>query len=139
MKFLLKAFRPLSMILKNPTFEVSFIVATLDPYSDSNSTVASTTSAAKIVSKTKTNGATDEDFEAMETENWEHDDLSTNESSFADLLEKAKSDKENIDVVPRSPESPRSKKARLVFGRCYDPTFHETILGEVLAANSDSE
>ena len=123
------------MVLKNPTFEVNFIVATMDPYTDSSSSVA-TTSAQK-----KPDNVADDVFEDMEAENWENNDLSSKESSFVELMKKAKNDteKENLDIVPKSPESPRTKKAKTVFGRCYDPTFHETILGEVLAANSDSE
>nr|XP_008194883.1 PREDICTED: cell cycle checkpoint control protein RAD9A [Tribolium castaneum] len=117
--------KPLSMVLKNPTFEVSFIVATLDPYSDTNSSIA-TVSSPKIATK-KPPKITDE-----------ADDLTSKESSFLELMKQSEN-VNDIDVIPKSPESPRSKKAKTVFGRCYDPTFHETVLGEVLAANSDSE
>ncbi|RZB41584.1 cell cycle checkpoint control protein RAD9A [Asbolus verrucosus] len=130
---------PLSMLMRNPTFEVNFIVATLNPYSDANSSVANSNSvASKVQAPTRpVNEIADDDLEAMQAVNWE--DESSKGSSFTELMKKAKSDKENLDIVPKSPESPRSKRAKTVFGRCYDPTFHETILGEVLAENSDTD
>lgn len=62
--------------------------------------------------------------------------MSNKDSSFVELMNKGKNDE---DIIPKSPESPRTKKAKTVFGRCFDPTYHETMIGEVLAANSDSE
>jgi hypothetical protein len=129
--------KPLSILLKNPTFEVNFIVATLNPYTDTNSSLATATSVAAGVTKARPTEISDEDLEAMQTENWESEEVTEEEKKDKDNCGGSK--KEEEDIVPRSPESPRSKKARTVFGRCYDPTFHETVLGEVLAANSDSE
>lgn len=123
--------------MKNPTFEVNFIVATLNPYTDTNSSLATATSVAAGVTKARPTEISDEDLEAMQTENWESEEVTEEEKKDKDNCGGSK--KEEEDIVPRSPESPRSKKARTVFGRCYDPTFHETVLGEVLAANSDSE
>ncbi|CAH1382207.1 unnamed protein product [Tenebrio molitor] len=129
--------KPLSILLKNPTFEVNFIVATLNPYTDTNSSLATATSVAAGVTKARPTEISDEDLEAMQTENWESEEVTEEEKKDKENCGGPK--KEEEDIVPRSPESPRSKKARTVFGRCYDPTFHETVLGEVLAANSDSE
>lgn len=63
--------------------------------------------------------STEEERQAAETMNWEDD----------------------FEVVPQSPESPRTKRAKLVFGRCFEPTFHATMLdlGEELAGNSDPD
>lgn len=53
-----------------------------------------------------------------------------------------KVDKSKVsDVNPFSRESPAAKKAKIVFGRCYDVTFHPDMLdlGRVLAPLSDAE
>lgn len=184
--------------MKNPTFEVNFIVATLDPYSDGQSTCASSSIPAKItqVNNEKVN-ITMEDQEALLNENWDDNfatDFTENSSkpknkskraSFEEMMAKAANNKnkENVksilksngtikrrkifslaeddleensqqigspepllkpehladNIIPRSPESPRTKKAKLVFGRCFEATFSSNNLGQVLAANSDSE
>ncbi|KAJ8964220.1 hypothetical protein NQ314_005049 [Rhamnusium bicolor] len=179
--------KPLAIIMKNPSFEVNFIVATLNPYSDLQSSMATTSIPTKITQRINDNvNITVEDQEALQNENW--DDFmenetvqskpsrkSTKKASFQEIVEKAKqtnknneklnntvrnNDKRNnkkfalpletsmevnpelnndLDVLPPSPESPRTKRAKLVFGRCFEPTFSETCFGEVLAPNSDSE
>lgn len=53
----------------------------------------------------------------------------------------------NIDVddpepiiIPNSPESPRTKKIKYHFKRCFEPTYNGTMLDdEILAGNSDPE
>lgn len=42
----------------------------------------------------------------------------------------------NEDIIP---ESPKAKKARLIFKRSYDNTFHASMLTNVLLRDSDSE
>lgn len=44
----LATYRPLSIGMKNPTFEVTFIVATINPDSDAQSTIAPASLPAKI-------------------------------------------------------------------------------------------
>lgn len=65
---------------------------------------------------------------------------------FADDMDKQTNENTNInldhrdeDFVPRSPESPRTKKARLIFKRSYDLTFHASMRNNVLLKDSDSE
>ncbi|CAH1155500.1 unnamed protein product [Phaedon cochleariae] len=168
-----KGGRPLSIIMKNPTFEVNFIVATLNPYNDLQSTMTSSSIPAKITQLHKGN-ITQEDRDALENENWNDMDMETpkKKSSKKDIfmqtikkakqrdttlkkipengkqVETPKSNKvcevpmdylEFNDVIARSPESPKTKRAKLVFGRCFESTFSRNNLGEVLAPNSDSE
>lgn len=40
--------RPLLIVTKNPTFEVTFLVATLNPYADGQSTLTATSLPTKI-------------------------------------------------------------------------------------------
>ncbi|CAH0548893.1 unnamed protein product [Brassicogethes aeneus] len=145
--------RPMSMLMKNPTFELIFIVATLNPYSDGQSTITAASIPARITQQSQ-NGAniTVEDQLAILNENWDEfeidenqkDKRSTPSATTRTLRVKAKEKvfsaaDETVDVLPESPESPRTKRAKVVFGRCLDPTFSETMLGEVLVGNSDSE
>ncbi|KAJ8921181.1 hypothetical protein NQ315_013653 [Exocentrus adspersus] len=166
--------KPLAVILKNPTFEVNFIIATLNPYSDLQSSMATTSIPTKVSNpKNDDPNITVEDQEALLNVNWSEDfDMSEPTSDKADERSKRSGfqevvknknteakvagkrckdfslpvdnlpmevDHEDMDVLPPSPESPRAKKAKLVFGRCFEPTFSETYLGQVLAPNSDSE
>lgn len=164
--------------MKNPTFEVNFIVATLNPYSDLQSSMATTSIPAKVTQINHENvNLSLEDQQAL-NENWDDWDMDSepkndlpNDNSKKAKIENTENVKqskktrnkkekgrnqckkfnlpteslpmdvenEDLDVVPPSPESPRTKKAKLVFGRCFEPTFMETSLGEVLAPNSDSE
>lgn len=102
------------LLIKAPTFEAKFLLSTLNPEGESQSTIA--TSVAVVASNIE------EERQAAQSMNWEDEDFN-----------------ENLNVIPPSPESPRTKKAKVVFGRCYEPTFHATMLdlGDVLAENSD--
>lgn len=153
--------------MKNPIFEVNFIVATLNPYSDLQSSMATTSLPAKITQTHHEHADLSiEDRQALE-ENWDDWDMDSepksDDSKKNAKLSKKIGDKkgkggskrkkfdlppdpvpmdvdgEDVDVLPPSPESPRTKKTKLVFGRCFEPTFMETSLGDVLAPNSDSE
>lgn len=166
--------------MKNPTFEVNFIVASLNPYSDLQSSMATTSIPAKITQRTNENvNLSIEDQQALNEawDDWDMESEVRNTSNYGNKRKKTKmeeiiqsvkgstkkdenkkeknlnrrkkfnlpSDPEpmdvdnDADVLPPSPESPRTKKAKLVFGRCFEPTFSETYLGETLAPNSDSE
>nr|CAH7717020.1 unnamed protein product [Callosobruchus chinensis] len=97
-----KGGRPLAIIMKNPTFEVLFIVATLNPYSDLHSTLSTGSIPAKI---TQLNGEqlnlSQEDRDALMNENWDDFDVEERNSNkgksrkrnskFMDIVEKAKS------------------------------------------------
>lgn len=188
--------------MKNPTFEVNFIVATLNPYSDGLSSLSTCSIPAQITQKNN-NGKvnlTVEDQQALLNENWDDIDMETNQTinknntnktkaSFQEILSRNKRNNrrnnhrdrnhiitttkedrtnshregddilskaneetgenadeiivngngDNMDVIPPSPESPKTKRAKLVFGRCFESTFTANFLGEVLAPNSDSE
>ncbi|XP_023018781.1 cell cycle checkpoint control protein Rad9 [Leptinotarsa decemlineata] len=184
-----KGGKPLAIVMKNPTFEVNFIVATLNPYSDAQSTMTASSIPAKITQLNKNiENITTEDREALKNENWDDMEIDTNKipletcmitkkGSFHEIVTKAKQkirnatsklgtesstnsfskkqgDKRNKifelplkshlnedvdDIIPLSPESPKTKKAKLVFGRCFESTFSRKNLGEILAPNSDSE
>ncbi|CAH1102100.1 unnamed protein product [Psylliodes chrysocephalus] len=179
-----KGGKPLSVLMTNPTFEVSFIVATLNPYSDNQSSM-STEIPAKITQFNNNHpNITVEDQQALLAEDWDDLSLEVNnklpikrttksssnssskEPSFREIVEQARSKRsrrfsndENTNVdrsevreedtepavnveeneVSISPESPKTKKAKLVFGRCFEMTFSRDRLGVVLAPNSDSE
>ncbi|XP_050302007.1 cell cycle checkpoint control protein RAD9A [Anthonomus grandis grandis] len=173
-----KGGRPLSISMKNPTFEVIFIVATVNPYMEGQSTIATTSLGAKV-SQVQMNGIqnniTHEDLVALTNENWEdfeaemdhemrknpdrdknHSNIMpTKDNSLSWLEDKKCASKgpkkfvleeedennfvdSNMDVVQRSPESPKTKKARLIFKRSYDVTFHP-INKRIFAKDSDSE
>nr|CAI5848698.1 unnamed protein product [Callosobruchus analis] len=97
-----KGGRPLIIIMKNPTFEVIFIVATLNPCSDLHSTLSTGSIPAKI---TQLNGEqlnlSQEDRDALMNENWDDFDVEERNSNrgksrkrnnkFMDIVEKAKS------------------------------------------------
>ncbi|XP_060532810.1 cell cycle checkpoint control protein RAD9A-like [Cylas formicarius] len=174
--------RPLTIFITNPTFQMEFVVSTLDPTTEAQSTMTTSSLATKIT-QVSTNGLhniTCEDLEAIANEDWEEFNMelesnkktnpnSCKSSEFSDLLKevskkvdnfsdsnlsenkKMKTNKKinilnsavinsvNLDIVPRSPESPRTKRARLLFKRSYDPTFHPNMFDDVLVGNSDSE
>lgn len=108
--------RPALIEVKNPTFEVNFVIATLK-----SDDVPSTLSSSVV---------RNENVELPNDVNW--DDF----NYPMDLAEK-----ENGDVVTRSPESTHSTKIRRIFGRCYEDTFHPQMadMGEVLAPDSDPD
>lgn len=156
--------------MKNPTFEVNFIIATIDPYSDGQSSLAtcsiptritetnnepvnstggvlkisvnrqcniSDQESSKLVCQgnAKTKNKNDLLLNELCTINHIPDKNSSEFSSHNGLSE----DCENFDLAPYSPESPKTKRAKLIFGRCFESTFSKNILGDVLAPNSDSE
>lgn len=167
--------------MKNPTFEVNFIVATLDPYSEGQSSMSTCSIPAKVTpSNNEQVNLTMEDQQLMLNENWDDTNMDKEvtdtsarrkKSAFQEILARSKqknkgcsednrisSRKENLkttedifingqllrnnddpDCVPCSPESPKTKRAKLVFGRCFESTFSKNCLGEILAPNSDSE
>ncbi|KAG5887078.1 hypothetical protein JTB14_018248 [Gonioctena quinquepunctata] len=183
-----KGGKPLTIVMKNPTFEVNFIIATLNPYNDAQSTMTSSSIPAKITQLNKdTPNITTNDQQVLQNVDWddmkmENSELNTQSSKnkgkrrdFQKIVQNSKrngssnktennssndscnrkgslkknkifelptedpSDEVSNEIIPRSPESPRTKKAKLVFGRCFESTFSRNNLGEVLAPNSDSE
>lgn len=164
--------RPFAIIMKNPTFEVCFIVATLDPYSDQQNTMATSSIPAQITQiNSQQVNLTVEDQQALMNVDWDDMNMETEhptnskekkkKAGFKEIVAKTKQSskknnkrKENeplndlngydknvadVDLIPESPESPKTKRAKMVFGRCFEATFSMTNLGEVLAPNSDSE
>lgn len=168
--------------MKNPTFEVNLIVATLDPYSDGQMSMSTCSIPARITQTNRENiNLTIEDQKALLNEDWDDFNMETDQliatngkarkkTGFEEILAKTKERrksnsyrvKENVtfntkeneefafsrgvskdnnkhDFVPGSPESPTTKRAKLVFGRCFESTFSKNNLGEILAPNSDSE
>ncbi|KAK9886490.1 hypothetical protein WA026_016771 [Henosepilachna vigintioctopunctata] len=161
--------KPLTLLMKNPTFEIHFIVSTLNPNNDAQSSMSST-SLPMSTQKTRRNlNITLEDQQALESENWDNvmelgntSECGTNNNSFISMMNRANSDRSNmqrsksnfydktsefvvensdnyLDIIPKSPESPRSKRIKLVFGRCYEPTICSPNLGQEIYGNSDSE
>ncbi|KAL1501367.1 hypothetical protein ABEB36_006698 [Hypothenemus hampei] len=169
-----KGGRPLSFVMKNPTVEIIFLVATMNP-SDCNSTLA-TTSLGTRISQANSNGIHNDlsgrDLENVGDKNWEELDdnrdnvekltqTNKNEKSLSKMnftsylnnnrktanggrkqfLLAGESDEDwrNSEQIPKSPESPRSKRLKLIFKRSYDSTFHASILDNILLNDSDSE
>lgn len=158
--------KPLTLKIEHPTYEVVFILSSINPGSITQSTMSSTPSMPPIPSQNgKTNkysNITMQDKEAIDSINWD-DGFDTNtestkaKASRRDIdeilansgiwVDKKSPDNDNSengnldDVVPGSPESPRSKRAKLIFKRCFEPTFHQSAmeLGDVLAPSSDIE
>lgn len=95
---------------------MKFLLATLNSEGDSQSVSCSTNSVAAGSHKNL-----EEVEKVVESMDWEADD--------------------DFEVVQKSPDSPRTKKLKVVFARCFEPTFSESVLdlGEVLAENSDIE
>lgn len=101
-------------MIKSTTFEAKFLLATLNSEGDSQSVSCSSNSVAAGSNKN-----VEEVEKTVETMDWEDD----------------------FEVVAKSPESPRTKKLKVVFARCFEPTLNESALdlGKVLAENSDVE
>lgn len=102
-----------------------------------------------------------EDINAIANENWEefeneieHMDKNKNTSKNESInkllfngpnkklsinnyaVQPLQGDDGNQDIIP---DSPRAKKARLIFKRSYDDTFHASMITNVLLRDSDSE
>ncbi|XP_066148964.1 cell cycle checkpoint control protein RAD9A isoform X1 [Euwallacea fornicatus] len=166
--------RPLSISMRNPTFEVLFVVATINPYTDAPSTIGPTSLPAKItqVNIKGSHNLTHDDLEAIANENWDDfeddpvsksDKNSVSENTKNDALfnryktstkdskkfvleendslfnNNSKQDGEVDNNEPESPESPRSKRVRYIFKRSFEPTFHASMINNVLLRESDSE
>lgn len=172
--------------MKNPLFDVQFIISTLNPDNQTQSSVSTSQPIHVVNSKTKTNGnqnITVQDKSVIDSVDWddgfgiienpksretpkfldkmnrirERSSRSNSEKSSESVINGSKNKNKNNedrmngnnlennddegDDIPPSPESPKTKRARLVFQRCFEPTFHQSVLelGEVLAPNSDPE
>ncbi|KAF5307429.1 hypothetical protein FQR65_LT06943 [Abscondita terminalis] len=112
--------RPALFEIKNPTFDLNFVCATLKSDDATQSSLSSMIHKAAPQNK------------ELNSVNWED----FNEPMDTDVREGSVN---NDDEVMPSPESPRSKKLRTVFGRCFDATFKEEAvdLGRELAPDSD--
>lgn len=95
---------------------MKFLLATLNSEGDSQSVSCSTNSVA-----VGSNKNLEEVEKVVESMDWEED--------------------VDFEVVQKSPESPRTKKLKVVFARCFEATCSESQLdlGQVLAENSDIE
>lgn len=146
--------------MNNPTFELSFVVATLRPEGTTQSTVTSTPSVRRPIKQKKQNvNVTIEDQAALESVNWDDDfnankDGSKNKSNFVDILKDLRekrgekqsstggaengSNKDEEDVIP---ESPRAKLLKIVFERCLQSPFDLSQFNkeDVLVENSDPD
>lgn len=101
-----------------------------------------------------------EDINAIANENWEefeneieniNKDKNTSKSESINKLLYNGSKKLSVNEYPVQPlpgddgnqdiipESPKAKKARLIFKRSYDDTFHASMITNVLLRDSDSE
>ncbi|KAF2904849.1 hypothetical protein ILUMI_01320 [Ignelater luminosus] len=161
--------KPVILVIRNPTFEVNVVIATLNTDHISQSSL-STSIMLKTKSKAKHN-MTIQDQQALESVNWDNDFDLQGENGFDNRKSQTDKNKSNTnltinnnipsinnaliderpnlgndenkdtDMVPGSPESPRSKRIKTIFGRCYETTFHSTMmdLGNVLAPDSDPE
>lgn len=78
-------FRPLALIMRNPTFELSFLIATVNPYSDAQSSMATSSIPTKITQHIV--NLTQEDHEALQ-EDW-------NDCEMEEISVKAKKRKKN--------------------------------------------
>ncbi|XP_045465749.1 cell cycle checkpoint control protein RAD9A-like [Harmonia axyridis] len=105
--------KPLTLLMKHPTFSIHFIVSTLNPNRDLQSSMASTSlPLTQIVDNLNISTVVPYESPIINTD----------------------------DKFSQSPESPRSKRVKLVFSRCYEPTFVEPDLAaQENLGNSDSE
>ncbi|XP_044764160.1 cell cycle checkpoint control protein RAD9A-like [Coccinella septempunctata] len=167
--------KPLTFLMKHPTFNLHFIVSTLNPNRDLQSSMASTS----LPASTQRNNnlhISIEDQQALANENWDEFDLQNNQNnSFISMMNRASSTRSDVDgvvavekpntlkkmnslnlddphlktngdqyrddadVISQSSDSPRDKRMKLIFSRCYEPTIVEPDLGKVYVGNSDSE
>lgn len=139
------------MTIKNSIFEANFILSTISR--DGSTQSCATSSMFSNADKSKNTELTKEDHTLIENINWDSDfDMDENDIIMKNLSEIRRKNKKArrkspvggpvlTDIIPESPESPRTKKLKIVFRRCYEATFHESNLnyGAELAPNSDSE
>lgn len=72
-----KGGKPLSIIMKNPTFEIIFVVSTLNPYADGHSSITAAslqTKTTQVTNASVDQNITSEDLDAIINENWEEFD-----------------------------------------------------------------
>ncbi|XP_017781044.1 PREDICTED: cell cycle checkpoint control protein RAD9A [Nicrophorus vespilloides] len=133
---------PIILRMKNTTFNVDYILATVNP--DDSESQSTTTSEvldpvlrcvqnrnnAECVNLSMEVDSSEKDLtladkEAMESVNWDDNDFD-NDVTMSPPITKRNVEKE---------------KMANIFGRCFDPTFHTSMLdfGEELAPNSDSD
>lgn len=137
--------KPLLILMKNPTFEVNFIVATVNPANDGSSVV---TVPSLVNMNLKPVAMETDDIEVFGCQ------LSNSkDSSFELLMLEARNKRRRSNEQQNTIEKERkgenineitppvlSERAKLVFGRCFEATFVETINpSNILAPNSDSE
>lgn len=140
-------FRPVVLTMRTPTFEVDFVLSTINP---ENLTQSSTVSSALALTKKSVqvqhnSSLSKEDRLLIDSINWEDNDfnpnVNVNEPNNQNIDPNGLNlqNDGNISMIPS--DSPKAKKVRLIFGRCYDTTFSTSMLdfGEKLANNSDSE
>lgn len=154
----------MGIIMKHATFEVEYIIATLDPYSDSQTTRTASSIPTKLSQNSiERSNISLEDQQALESVNW--DDLSmecelkrtkkNKKESFKELMNMASKIKqkpternkssESEKIIPESPflsdsrvESSLSDLGKIVFRRAMEQTFAMD-QQEILVPNSDSE
>lgn len=124
MIFYIFFFRPIVLIIQDAIFESNFMLATVDFEGNTQSTSAPSL----LISKLNTSQAqnlSQQDKEALENINWDKD---FNEKE------------DEVLIIPNSPESPRTKKMKFTFQRCFEPTFHESqFTGKLVGDDSDTE
>ncbi|GJQ81317.1 hypothetical protein Trydic_g20530 [Trypoxylus dichotomus] len=144
--------KPVIVTIKNPIFEANFVLSTIAPDGSTQSCTNSTTSFC-VTDKAKNDTLSKEGRAIVDSLNWDSDfEMEDNDIMMQDpktVRDKNREENDKTsepgpfheDLIPESPESPRSKKLKIVFGRCFESTFHESKLdfGEELAPNSDSE
>lgn len=158
--------KPLCVVMKNPTFGMNFMIATINPHNE-NQSIATSSIPARITGvNNEIANITADDREVLLNENWDDFSLDTvadgkitNKRSkktfpFRELLDSTKQNSRNCDnnkssnvssknsadaAALNSLESNTRERAKIVFGRCFESTFSRAQLGDVLVSNSDSE
>ncbi|XP_056629993.1 cell cycle checkpoint control protein RAD9A-like [Diorhabda sublineata] len=158
--------KPLCVTMKNPTFEMNFMIATINPYNE-NQSIATSSIPARITGvNNDIANVTADDREVLLNENWDDFSMETigegriaNKKSkksfpFNELLDTTKENRRNSNderslngslknsaekALLNTLESNSRKKAKIVFGRCFESTFSRAQLGDVLVSDSDSE
>ena len=140
-------FRPVILTMRTPTFEVDFVLSTINPENLTQSSIASSASTLtkKSVQVQHNSCVSKEDRLLIDSINWEDNDFNLNENvnepNDQNIDPNGLNPRIDGNILMMSPDSPKAKKVRLIFGRCYDATFSTSMLdfGAKLANNSDSE
>lgn len=152
--YLFLYFRPIILTVKSPIFETNFVLSTISPDGSTQSCAASTSIFGQI-NKSQNTDLSREERSIVEQLNWDSDFDVDDVEPMLNNQKKARIDKNGMtnemtrnsnhpqeeDTIPKSPDSPRTKKLKIVFRRCFEPTYHESNLdlGNALVPNSDSE